>query len=1387
DPFTDTPPQRGEWLYRVKAVTCFGESSYSAPLAVDTRQREAPTALTAVSAASPAYRPTLRVLLSWTPPQATAAPGGCGAVEAYQVWRKQGSGASQQVATVNGATPYFTDFNVAEGATYTYEVRAVDCAGTGAAATTTVSTTLPATPTVTVQPRGPATAPTVTVSWSGAANGCGWLEHARVERRTLGSTDWSDAGTLGGPLPRAMPPTAPVPALAGELEDGGVQAGLQYEYRVTVTNCVGSRQSAIVVADLRLPGAPRNLAAHAAGLPAYPGPGLEAHVSWTAPAVTGCAPIVYDVLRQGPDDAAPVLVAAGIAATSHREPLPDEATHTFTVLARNCIGDGGQATDDAETSVPEAVTNLAATTTLTTATLTWTAPTAGGCGWIEGYVVERLHLASGTTTTATVPSTTGWPRGGSASSPGAVATTYTDSAVTDGHAYRYTVTPVGCPGAGDPASRTVTVGPNDAPVWQGFAAVTTSEDEPYTFGKGYSVSDSDAEAGDLLDLRVHLEPATAGTLALPEHAPAPTAGSPASGDFTLRVDAAGVTAALDGLTFTPAADACGASPPLALLRLRADDLGQSGFGGPQVGEHVTQLQVTCVNDPPSFTLQEAASLQEDAGTVSLPAFATAVRGGPAGTGAASDQGDETAQRVRFTLTHDGDLFLVAPSLAPEAFASSPGTSALSLTLRPNACGASTVTVVLEDDSGAKSPASTAILTVGCAPDAPRHTVGGAPVTAASAILVQGTEAFPLEGVDAVAVHDDDDGTPLQSSLRVTVSVPNDPQSGMPAATLAAQPAGAATVSGSGTTELVLEGSAADIRASLASLAVTPGSCKSTTLTLSSHDGTSTTTDVVPLQVSCGGPAVSLQLPASVREGDSVELVATLSHPAEGLLVVPLQAGAGSEAGLADIRLLRGPEETLELRFEDGAVQATLQLHARSDGVDEPDETLLLAAQRGHGYRLTDASTAAIRIEDADVPTFHSAAVASPATREGDTFLFRLVRDMPERAMLVTLALAGGPAAAGADDVELNEWTVQFEAGQAEASVAVRTVLDGVDEPDETLTLTVLAVAGEVAAGAAASHVVLDVDDPALSIHPLGDAGEGGTLRFAIVRTNADLPLDVHLLWGGEAAAADFLGARPTVVTVPQNVAWHVLEVEVRDDTVAEGHEEVTLTLLPGTGYTVFEPAQATARILDDDLPQVAVAATRPSITEGQPALPTLRVSRPAEDASGVLQVQLRLADSSAAGASDLDGPLPTVTLAAGQQEALVALAAVLDLRDEPTEALRVEVAPADGYTAAAGFAEVLVLDADDPQVHFLVEDGTLGEDGPDHGRVAVVVESDSRGALDVRLELGGAATCGVDYRFSGADPCPTVVHFPAPVETACGSVCAARAHPPMVSARRSRS
>jgi hypothetical protein len=343
---------------------------------------------------------------------------------------------------------------------------------------------------------------------------------------------------------------------------------------------------------------------------------------------------------------------------------------------------------------------------------------------------------------------------------------------------------------------------NDGPVITLPASPTTLEDTPTTLsvgagkgGPGGAIFVSDSDAGSN-DLTITLTASSTVTLAA-GHALDITAGADGSSTLTADGTVAEINAALNGLVYTPTADANGQGT----IKVDVSDNSHTGSGGAKTDSKTLTINITAVNDEPSFTKGADVTVDEDSGAYSA-AFATAISAGPA---------DEAAQTLSFAVSNNNNaLFAVQPSLAAN------GT--LTFTPAAGANGQATVTVSVSDDGGVvnggddTSDNQQFTITVNAVNDAPVITLPASPTTLEDTPIAI-TGAAPKSGAARGGIHvsDSDAG---KGDLTITLTATS-------TVTLTAGHALDITAGADGSSTLTADGTLAEINAALDGLTYTP--------------------------------------------------------------------------------------------------------------------------------------------------------------------------------------------------------------------------------------------------------------------------------------------------------------------------------------------------------------------------------------------------------------------------------------------------------------------------------------------------------------------------------------------------------------------------------------
>lgn len=314
--FTDSGLNSGATLfYQVTAINLVGESLRSNEASTGTFDLpSAPLGLAATRGPGVG-----EITLDWSAP---TSDGGT-PVTGYKVFRGGASGQESELATL-GTGVSFTDGSLGNGATFFYQVAAVNAVGDGLRSNEAVATTfdVPGAPVDAAAATGPGVGQ-ITISWNPPEQDGGFaVAHYALYRG-------SSSGSLS--LLTSM--------IAGlQYTDGGLANGVTLFYQVSAVNDAGegARSLEVSATTLRAPSAPQGAVARA-------GPdAAQISLSWQTPLSQGDGPITeYRVYGAEINDPLVLEGVFGPEAFSFVDSdLAPGVVHLFQVTAVNDVGEG---------------------------------------------------------------------------------------------------------------------------------------------------------------------------------------------------------------------------------------------------------------------------------------------------------------------------------------------------------------------------------------------------------------------------------------------------------------------------------------------------------------------------------------------------------------------------------------------------------------------------------------------------------------------------------------------------------------------------------------------------------------------------------------------------------------------------------------------------------------------------------------------------------------------------------------------------------------------------------------------------------------------------------------------------------------------------------------
>ena len=451
------------------------------------------------------------------------------------------------------------------------------------------------------------------------------------------------------------------------------------------------------------------------------------------------------------------------------------------------------------------------------------------------------------------------------------------------------------------------------------------------------------------------------------------------------------------------------------------------------------------------------------------------------------------------------------------------------------------------------------------------------------------------------------------------------------------------------------------------------------------------------------------------------------------------------SGGADTRISGATSETYAVVA--GDVGATLKVEARFTDDD------------GTGETVTSAETAAV-VRPAVL------SIGDARVDEGDTgsvtlgFAVTLDRAATE-AVRVDWATSDGSARAGTD-YTAGSGTVTFGAGDSRRTVSVTVAGDMVDEPNETLTVTLSGASGATVGDGVATGTITDDDDaPAVTLvltpASVSEAGGQSTVTARLDRPSSEATVvAVSAAPVAPAVAGDYTLSASTALTIAagRTASTGVVAITAVDDTVDAPHKTVTVSATATNAQGVTAPSSVTLTIRDDDdAPAVTLRLSSDSISEavGQSTV-TATLDRAS---SAATTVTVTVAPVAPAVAGDYTLSASTaLTIAAGRTASTgtVTITAVDNAVDAPHKTVTVSAtaANAQGVTAPGSVTLTVRDDDDAPAVTLRLSPDSVGEAG---GTSTVTAALDRPSSEETTVTVSAApvapAVAG-DYTLSGS-------------------------------------
>ena len=337
--------------------------------------------------------------------------------------------------------------------------------------------------------------------------------------------------------------------------------------------------------------------------------------------------------------------------------------------------------------------------------------------------------------------------------------------------------------------------------------------------------------------------------------------------------------------------------------------------------------------------------------------------------------------------------------------------------------------------------------------------------------------------------------------------------------------------------------------------------------------------------------------AKAAEGEDLAFTLTRTGDTSGASTVQWITGDDTRDG-ADLATA-GSDYTAvttaqTVSFAAGDASKTVTVASLDDNLVENDETFEVRLSSPTGATLAGDTGIGTITDDDDVPAL---SIDDVTVGEGDAATFTVTLSAASgRAVTVTATTADGTATAP-DDYANRSAAVTLAAGQTEATFAVATVGDTVDEPDETFTVTLSAASGATIAVATGTVTILDDDLPTLSIDNV-EVVEGNPAGFRISLSraqSADVTVVATTVDGTATAPDDYKGHRSTVVIAAGQTEAPFMVTTLKDEIHDPNEDFKVMLSEPKLAALAVDEGKAmiTEQVVEDRITRINEAILPP--------------------------------------------------------------------------------------------------------------------------------------------------------------------------------------------------
>ena len=495
------------------------------------------------------------------------------------------------------------------------------------------------------------------------------------------------------------------------------------------------------------------------------------------------------------------------------------------------------------------------------------------------------------------------------------------------------------------------------------------------------------------------------------------------------------------------------------------------------------------------------------------------------------------------------------------------------------------------------------------------------------------------------------------------------------------------------------------------------------------------------------PAVSLSLSSpSIEEGESATVTARLGRTSGEATAVTVSASAVSPATASDFTL---SGNSLSIAAGDSASTGPVTITADCDSPGTKTVTVSGAAANVLGV-VGDPDDVTLTLVCPEPPEVTlSPAYKTVSEGAGTVSLTVRLSKASSKGVTVDYATVDGTADAGSD-YTAKSGTLTFGETETSKTISVSILNDSKDEYYETFTVSLSSPSDATLGSVDEATVTITDNDPApvVSLSASKTVREdAGTVSLTVSlnrMSSKGVTVD-YATAGGTADAGSDYTAKSGTLTFGETETSKTISVSILDDSVSEDKETITLSLSSPSDATLGSVDEATVTITDNDpAPVVSLSASK-TVREDVGTV-SLTVSLNRMSSKGVT-VDYATAGGTADAGSDYTAKSGTLTFGETETSKTISVSILNDPKDEYYETFTVSLSSPSNATLGSTDEATVTIEDDDPlpKVSLSSSSKTVDE-GTSTVSLTVSLSADSGKTVTVDYATAdGAADAGSDY------------------------------------------